>query len=148
MTVSPLIQKSASIAYAGIRMPLAALEHRMPESSRVRTGLHAALQTIDSSVGHLLHRQPEESVAGQSDGPDATTEHVPSQDVEAEREAIVEAVRERQPDVGELADPDLDVAEVQAQLQAKHAIELREEAKQMQDSAARPPAKSNGRRRA
>jgi hypothetical protein len=59
-----------------------------------------------------------------------------AEDLEAEREAIAEAVRERQPDVGELADPELDVAEVQAQLQAKHAVELREEEKQHSDGAA------------
>ena len=59
----------------------------------------------------------------------SSDEEVASPDTNADREAIAQAVRERQPDVGELADPDLDVAEVQAQLQAKHAIEAREEAK-------------------
>jgi hypothetical protein len=143
--VAPLIRKSASTAYAGIRMPFAVIENRLPGSSRVRAGLHAALHRIDSSIEHLLHQQPKESVAGQGDSSGVMTEDIPAQDIEADREAIVEAVREHQPDVGELADPDLDVSEVQAQLQAKHAIELREEAKHMHDGAARRPAKSNGR---
>lgn len=127
MIATPLIRKSASLAYAGIRMPFAVVESRLPESSGIRTGLHAALQTVDVSVHQLLHPSSAESDAG------ASAQAVPSHDDGAEREAIAEAVRERQPDVGELADPDLDVAEVQAQLQAKHAVEAREEARQASD---------------
>jgi hypothetical protein len=129
MNVTPLIQKSASRAYAGIRMPFAVVENRLPESSRVRTGLHVALQTVDSSVRHLLHQPQGQSGERSSEASTPTGETFAAPDIAAEREAIAQAVRERQPDVGELADPDLDVAEVQAQLQAKHAIEAREEAK-------------------
>jgi hypothetical protein len=122
--VTPLVRKSASFAYTTIRTPFALVESRLPESSRVRTGLHAALETADSSVEQLLQLLAGESDARPSDG---AAEEVSSQERDAEREAIAEAVRERQPDVGELADPELDVAEVQAELQAKHAIEAREE---------------------
>lgn len=127
MIVTPLIRKSASLAYAGIRLPFSVVESRLPERSGIRTGLHAVLQTVDSSLQQRLQPSSAESVA------DARAQAVPSDDDDAEREAIAEAVRERQPDVGELADPDLDVAEVQAQLQAKHAIETREEARQAPD---------------
>jgi hypothetical protein len=125
--VTPLVRKSASLAYTGIRTPFALMENQLPESSRLRTGLHAVLETVDSSVEQLLHLLAGESDAPRSDSAAGTAEPVASQDDEAEREAIAEAVRERQPDVGELADPDLDVADVQAELQAKHAIEAREE---------------------
>jgi hypothetical protein len=127
VTVTSLIRKSASRAYAGIRMPFALVENGLPERSKVRIGLHAALEKLDSAVGQLLRGSPTESA--QPDDSSGTSAAATSPDVEAEREAIVEAVRERQPDVGELADPDLDVAEVQAQLQAKHAIQEREEVK-------------------
>lgn len=126
MIVTPLIRRSASFAYAGVRTPFAVLESRLPESSRVRTGLHTALQTIDSSVEQLLHEPGGESRARLTRSLDAAL----WEDSDAERDAIADAVRERQPNVGELADPELDVAEVQAQLQAKHAVEAREEAKQ------------------
>jgi hypothetical protein len=132
-----LIRKSASLAYAGFRTPLTLVENRLPENSKLRTGLHVALRTVDSSVHGLLGRSQPESAAPPAGGaqPSATIDTsqdapAPTPDVEAEREAIAEAVRERQPDVGELADPELDVAEVQAQLQAKHAVELHEEEKQ------------------
>jgi hypothetical protein len=124
-----LIRKSASIAYAGIRMPLALVENRLPEDSRVRNGIHGALMTIDSSVGQLLHparNAPSPRPDRNRDtAPDTAPDAAP--DLAAEREAIFEAVRENQPTVGELADPDLDVADVQAQLQAKHALEEREQ---------------------
>jgi hypothetical protein len=119
---SPFIRKSASFAYAGIRVPFALVESRLPESSRIRTGLHAALQAVDASVEQLLNPAP--AAAERDAGPAAA-----SPDLDAEREAVAEAVREQQPDVGELADPELDVAEVQARLQAKHAIEARDEAR-------------------
>jgi hypothetical protein len=135
-----------------MRTPLALVESRLPENSKVRTGLHAALRTVDSSV-HALLREPEQESAMPPSRPTAPTDTSPdpatratadtspdapaaAEDLEAEREAIAEAVRERQPDVGELADPELDVAEVQAQLQAKHAVELREEEKQHSEGGA------------
>lgn len=136
MFVTPLIRKSANFAYAGIRMPFALVENRLPENSRVRTGLQTALRTIDSSVGQLLREPGEGSGTQPSSGAHAATEDMLSKDTLAEREAIAEAVRERQANVGELADPDLDVAEVQAQLQAKHAVEARLEAEQPPDSGA------------
>lgn len=127
MIANPLIRKSATVAYVAVRTPLAVVENRLPEGSGVRGGLTRALRRVDSAVAPLLHERPERSPEGRA----ATKpETPPAQDLEAEREAIAEAVRDRQPDVGELADPDLDVAEVQAQLQAKHAIELRLEADQ------------------
>ena len=43
MNVTPLIHKSATGAYAGIRLPFVLIENRLPESSKVRTGLHTAL---------------------------------------------------------------------------------------------------------
>jgi hypothetical protein len=126
--VTPLVRKSASFAYTTIRTPFALVENRLPESSRVRTGLRVALETADSSVEQLLQLLTGESDARPSDATvDRVSSQVSSQDSDADREAIAEAVRERQPDVGELADPELDVADVQAELQAKHAIEAREE---------------------
>jgi hypothetical protein len=130
---NPLLRKSATVAYAAIRTPLALVENRLPESSGVRTGLQRALHTLDTSVAPLLHQQPEpraERRDGSAPPPAATPPATPAQDIQAEQEAIAEAVRERQPDVGELADPNLDVAEVQARLQAKHAVELRLEAEE------------------
>ena len=129
MIVTPLVRKSASLAYTGMRRPFALVEERLPEGSRVRTGLHVALETVDSSVEQLLHLLAGESDPHASDSSAATPEPepVPSHDSDAERDAIAEAVREHQANVGELADPDLDVADVQAELQAKHAIEAREE---------------------
>lgn len=132
VNVTPLIRKSAGVAYTGLRTPFALVENRLPERSKARVGLHAVLQTIDTSVAGLLREPVTEPVAPPSEAPRATEADAPADpdaDLEAEREAVAQAVRERQPDVGELADPDLDVAEVQAQLQAKHAIEAREEAK-------------------
>ena len=132
MIASPLLRKSATIAYTGVRLPLAAVENRLPQSSRVRAGLQIAIRTIDSSMAPLLKPPADESAApgdpaaGDSAGPG---EPAAAPDREAEREAIAEAVRERQPDVGELADPNLDVAEVQAELQAKHALEARDESR-------------------
>jgi hypothetical protein len=130
LIANPLLRKSATVAYVAVRTPLAMAENRLPEGSGVRGGLHRALRTIDSAVAPLLHEQPKRS-------PELPNRHAATkpatasaQELAAEREAIAEAVRERQPDVGELADPDLDVAEVQAELQAKHAVELRLEAEQ------------------
>jgi hypothetical protein len=128
VNVTPLIRKSASVAYAGIRTPFALVENKLPESSKARVGLHAVLRTLDTSVAGLLREPVTESAAPAGDAAPAT-EPAPGPDLEAEREAIAEAVRESQPDVGELADPDLDVADVQAQLQAKHTIEEREQVK-------------------
>jgi hypothetical protein len=128
VNVTPLLRKSAILAYAGVRTPFALVESRLPEDSKVRTGLHAALQTVDSSVQNLLHKPAADSGARSPGGPRPAEQPSPWADPDAEREAIAEAVRERQADVGELADPDLDVADVQAQLQAKHALEEREEA--------------------
>lgn len=121
MIANPLLRKSATIAYTGVRLPLAAAEHRLPERSRIRAGLHVAIKTIDSSVAPLL-QPPADDFSG-------TPEPAASPDRDAEREAVAEAIREQQPDVGELADPNLDVAEVQAELQAKHALEARDGAK-------------------
>lgn len=139
MIVTPLIRKSASRAYAGLRIPFAVVESRLPESSRVRSGLHAALRTMDSSLGRLTRPPAEESEPRPGRTTQPAEPAAPAQEIEAEREAIAEAVRERQPDVGELADPNLDVAEVQAQLQAKHAVEERVEAEQARGSSGRRP---------
>jgi hypothetical protein len=117
-------------------MPFAVLASRLPESSKIRGGLHAALRTADATVGQLVRQPPQASDGRQRHDP-GRAETVPASDTDAEREAIAEAVRERQPNVGELADPDLDVAEVQAQLQAKHAIEMREENEQSPDATGR-----------
>jgi hypothetical protein len=139
VVVTALIRKSANLAYTGIHTPFVMLENRLPEGSRVRAGLHAALQVVDSSVEQVLHRLDGQSAARSTPSAAGAAEAPPSQDREAEREAIEEAVRERQPNVGELADRDLDVAEVQAHLQAKHAIETREEVEQSPDDAAHRP---------
>jgi hypothetical protein len=114
-------------------MPFALVESRLPESSKVRTGLHAVLETADSSVEQLLDLLTGESDARPGNSDATTAGGLSAHDEDVEREAIAEAVRERQPDVGELADPDLDVAEVQARLQAKHAVEAREESTEWLD---------------
>jgi hypothetical protein len=121
MTSISLLRKPIGLAYQAVRMPLALVESRLPQRSKVRAGLAAGLHRIDTRM------------AGEPPQAERRPETARSHDVweceDTAREAVVEAVRDRQPDVGELADPDLDVAEVQAQLQAKHAIEERAQAR-------------------
>ena len=131
--VSRLIRKSVSITYRGVRTPLVAAVSRLPHGSRVRTGLHAVLQTVDARLNRT--REPDRAGATRSN----RAASAPTENAEAERAAVAAAVRERQPDEGELADPEL--AEVQAQLQAKHAVE---EATQARRRSPRKAVKAKG----
>lgn len=130
MTPLSLLRRPATFAYGAVRTPLALIESRLPDSSRLRAGLGTALRGADAWLDGEAPRidpQPRNSAqVAPEPAHDAAAD--PWQDGEAVREAIVDDVRERQPDVGELADPDLDVAEVQAQLRAKHAVAEHESA--------------------
>jgi hypothetical protein len=126
------LRKPIGLAYQAVRGPLALVQSRLPAHSKLRAGLAAALHGADSQLGGRGSQSAGRSATpspGSARESERQRTHDPVadawQDEDAAREAIVEAVRERQPDVGELADPNLDVAEVQAQLQAKHALEER-----------------------
>jgi hypothetical protein len=139
VTAISLLRKPATTAYRAVRVPFALVENRLPQSSKIRAGLAAAITSVDSWIGEHGREEgtsrTEAPVPSQSPAQESAPD--PWQDEEAARAAIEEAVRERQPEVGELADPDLDVAEVQAQLQAKHALEERQRAEaERSDNAA------------
>jgi hypothetical protein len=128
VTATALIRTCASAAYALTRAPFVLVDHRLPDGSVLRRR-EEPLGTLDALVRGLL----DERTAQRPDpaGPPAPDEAppVPERDIRREQEAIAREIRRRQPDVGELADPDLDVAEVQAELEAKHIVEAREEAR-------------------
>jgi hypothetical protein len=129
----------------------------LPDDSKVRVSLERGLHTLDVAAGRLLNEPApkanrpkdesprDESPRDESPKSDANeqqsasthshleqvvppADHADPQepDVEEEREHIVEAILD-EPAVGELADPELDVADVQAQLRAKHLLQEREE---------------------
>jgi hypothetical protein len=130
MIADTLIRKAAGLGIAGLSTSLSLVESRVRPGSRAQAGLQSARHVLNSAANAIAAQaeHPEASRPQRSAPPrEASTPRgeaaEPAADLDAEREAVAEAIRERQPDVGELADPELDVAEVQAQLQAKHAIE-------------------------
>jgi hypothetical protein len=138
MIANPVLRKMVEFEYAAVRTPLALLDRRLPESSPVHHVLERGLTGLDGFVAGLLatpadaaprDAAPTESPARHAAPDDASARDEAAdptlEEFEQEREQIAEAIRAEQPDVGELADPDLDVAEVQAQLRAKHLIEER-----------------------
>jgi hypothetical protein len=127
-----LIRKAVEVEYTLVRTPLAAAERRLPAGSSIRTLLDRSLHTLDELIAGLLAEPYDIAVRTAEDSHD---EHAVQ--LQHDREEIAEAVRQQQPSVGELADPDLDVAEVQAQLRAKHAVEEREEARLFKERGGR-----------
>jgi hypothetical protein len=88
--------------------------------------LDRGLSGLDGLVAGLLAEPadyPPQAQPGRGAGPEPD-------ELTHEREQIAEAIRAEQPDVGELADPELDVADVQARLRAKHLVEERLEQQQ------------------
>jgi hypothetical protein len=152
---NPLVRKVVRTEYAMLRAPLAVVDRRvvaryLAEDSKVRISLERGLHTLDAVAGRLLAEKaggPSTPASGRQEartrpaGPAGTpppADHPEPQepDLEEEREQIVEHILEEQPAVGELADPDLDVAEVQAELRAKHLIQEREEERQLKEDGA------------
>lgn len=124
MISNPLIRKVVEVEYALVRTPLRLVERRMPDGSSMRSILGRGVHTLDEVMAGLL-AEPYDIAARTGDDHPAKLQH--------DREEIAKAVREQQPTVGELADPDLDVAEVQAQLRAKHAVEARQEERRLRE---------------
>lgn len=123
---NPVIRKVVQVEYSVVRTPLAVLERRMREDSPVRRALDRGLGTLDGVMAGLL--------ASPDSPPPTRPPREPATDVAQQPEQIAEvaeAILEEEPAVGERADPDLDVAEVQAQLRAKHLIEEREQVQQL-----------------
>jgi hypothetical protein len=120
MIANPVLRKFVEFEYAAVRTPLALLDRRVPEESAVHRVLDRGLAGLDSLVAGLL-AEP------------AVTPAVDDDELASEREQIAEAIRAEQAEVGELADPELDVADVQAKLRAKHIVEERLEQQQPHD---------------
>jgi hypothetical protein len=114
---NPLVRTIVKIEYAMLRVPLVAVDRRLPRKSKIRTSLQQCIHALDAVVEGLL-AEPDRS-APQPAQPSAAQPAEP--DVELEREQVAGMIRKEQPGTGELTDPDL--AEVQAQLRAKHIVE-------------------------
>jgi hypothetical protein len=110
------------LEYAAVRTPLALLDRRLPANSSVHRVVGRGLSGLDGLVAGLLTEPadypPAQSQSVRGPGPEP-------EELAHERDMIAEAIRAEQPEVGELADPELDVADVQAQLRAKHLVEER-----------------------
>jgi hypothetical protein len=125
---NPLIRKVVEVEYALMRTPLAAVGHRLAEGSTARAALDRSVQTLDELIAGLLATPADLRPRA------AAADHG---DLEHDREQIADAIRAEAPEVGERADPDLDVADVQAELRAKHAVEEREEQRRLTQRATR-----------
>ena len=130
MIANPLVRKVVRAEYTILRTPLAVVDQRVVaprfgDDSMLHISIERGLHTLDAVADRLL---------GDSTAPapePASAEH--AEELEHEREQIAETILEEEPVVGERADPDLDVAEVQAQLRAKHAVEEREEQRRLKE---------------
>jgi len=128
---NPVIRTVVEVEYAIVRLPLALIARRMPEGSLLRNALDRGLHTLDGVMAGLLATpdtrpaHPAESVR------EAAPAEELAADLEEERAEIAATILEQEPVVGERADPNLDVAEVQAQLRAKHIVEERLEEEQL-----------------
>jgi uncharacterized membrane protein len=127
-----LLRRVTGLATGGIRLGVNIVSSLVEQ---VRGD--ASSSSRSSSSGEAPASSPASTVEPPPAAPSPETAHrraaakAAKPATQQEREAIAETIRDRQPDVGELADPDLDVAEVQAQLQAKHTVEAHEEEREL-----------------
>lgn len=164
MITNTLVRKAVQVEYSILRAPLAMIDRQLAthlgDDSKVRFPFELGLDSLDAVAGRLLARpgsaQRSEAKTRQSDEqPDATTPQPVEPTLEDEVERVAEELLEEQeqkPVAGELADPDLDVAEVQAELRAKHLLQEHDEEQRLKQeheervkaaaaASGKPPAK-------
>jgi hypothetical protein len=135
MINNTFVRKAVQVEYAILRTPLAAVSNqlgaRLADDSKIRVSVEQGLQVLDAAASRLLRPAgPARSTGSATPAGDAApkpqTEQPQPQPQAEEIERVAEVIldeQEQKPIAGELADPELDVAEVQAQLRAKHLLE-------------------------
>jgi hypothetical protein len=142
------VRKVVQVEYLLARTPLVLIDRGLaarflPEDSKVRVLVERSLASLDAVAGRLLNDPaPPPRAEEPSDGARAHDEEpvgAPADEVQRVTEELL-AEHEDKPVVGELADPDLDVAEVQAQLRAKHLVEEQAQRREQASTTESPPS--------
>lgn len=142
MITNAAVRKVVQVEYLLARTPLALIDQGLAarflaEDSKVRVTVERGLASLDAVADRLLNDpvpSPQAEERPTEEPAHAEPVEVPADEVERVAEELL-AEQEEKPAVGELADPELDVAEVQAQLRAKHLVEEQAE-RRRQSSAA------------
>jgi hypothetical protein len=125
MISNPVLRTVVTAGYGAVRAPLALADRRLPRTSAVHPVIERGLRGLDGLMSGILAGPADARAAEQTAATGTESTAPDAERIAQEWEQVAAAVRAEQADVGELADPNLDVADVQAELRAKHIVEER-----------------------